>query len=421
MNGVKFNRDGRKKVELLAPAGDPEKLKFAVLYGADAVYIGGEFFGLRAAAKNFSREEMKEGIAFAHSHGCKVYLTMNIVPHEGDMEALPSYLSEIKDLEIDAFIVSDPGTMMEIKSLIPDAEIHLSTQANTTTSATANFWHSMGVTRVVLARELSLEEIRGICKHAPQLEFEVFVHGAMCISHSGRCMLSNYFTGRDANRGDCAQPCRWSYTLTEASRADRQFPIEQDEHGTYIMNSKDLCLIERIPELMESGVCSLKIEGRMKTPFYVASVVRVYREAIDRYLADGSAYVYRKEWLSELRKTSHRGFTTAFFDGNAGAEAQNYESAAYIREYDFAGVVLSYDAEKSLALVEQRNHFAVGAEIEVIGPSYFSSSFVVREMYDETMQPIEAARHAKMKVYLKTDCKLEPYFILRTEKRGGKS
>lgn len=428
----------RKQIELLAPAGDLEKLKFAVLYGADAVYIGGEFFGLRSAAKNFTRNEMEEGIDFAHRHGCRVYLTMNIVPHEGDIEALPAYLQEIKELQIDAFIVSDPGTMMEIRQVIPRAEIHLSTQANTTNSATALFWQQMGVERIVLARELGIREIEEICAHAPEMEFEVFVHGAMCISHSGRCLLSNYLTGRDSNRGDCAQPCRWNYTLTERTRPDEHFPIEQDEHGTYIMNSKDLCLIEKIPELIESGVCSLKIEGRMKTPFYVASVVRVYREAIDRYYAsvgtseDDSAerpedaapaanrlpYVYRQEWMDELRKTSHRGFTTAFFDGEAGPEAQNYASAAYTRDYDFAGVVLHYDPVQKMALVEQRNHFALGARIEVIGPSYFSATFPLDRMYDENMQPIEAARHAKMKVYIPTDLPLRPYYILRTEKKG---
>lgn len=416
----------KNKIELLAPAGDLEKLKFAVIYGADAVYIGGEFFGLRSAAKNFTRAEMQEGIRFAHDRGVKVYLTMNIVPHEGDMDALPAYLEEIRDLEIDAFIVSDPGTMLEIKKHIPHAELHLSTQANTTNSSSAIFWKSMGVERIVLARELSLFEIESICKNAPEMDFEVFVHGAMCISHSGRCLLSNYLTGRDSNRGDCAQPCRWNYTLTEKTRPGEEFPIEQDEHGTYIMNSKDLCLIEKIPELIESGVCSLKIEGRMKTPFYVASVVRVYREAIDRYYqskececgssCDSPEYSYNPEWMEELKKTSHRGFTTAFFDGKPDSDAQNYASASYIREYDFAGVVLSYDEEKKLALIEQRNHFAAGTEMEVIGPDYFRTAFVVTEMFDEQCCPIEAARHAKMKVYVRTDVPLKPFYILRREK-----
>lgn len=408
----------RKKIELLAPAGDLEKLKFAVLYGADAVYIGGEFFGLRQAAKNFSREEMKEGIAFAHERGAKVYLTMNIVPHEGDIRALPAYLDEIRDLEIDAFIVSDPGTMLEIRKHIPNAEIHLSTQANTTNSSTAAFWKQMGVERIVLARELGFAEIKEICGAVPEMEFEVFIHGAMCISHSGRCLLSNYLTGRDSNRGDCAQPCRWNYALVEKNRPGEEYPIEQDEHGTYIMNSKDLCLIEKIPELIESGVCSLKIEGRMKTPFYVASVVRVYREAIDAYYRakeEGVAPEYLPEWMEELKKTSHRGFTTAFFDGNADADAQNYASAAYTRDYDFAGVVLSYDEERRLAFVEQRNNFGVGAEIEVIGPRYFSSKFKVTELFNEKMEPIDVARHAKMKLYIRVDRPLNPFDILRKE------
>lgn len=408
----------RKKIELLAPAGDLEKLKFAVLYGADAVYIGGEFFGLRQAAKNFSREEMKEGIAFAHERGARVYLTMNIVPHEGDIQALPAYLDEIKDLEIDAFIVSDPGTMMQIRQIIPDAEIHLSTQANTTNSASAAFWKQMGVERIVLARELGITEITEICTAVPEMEFEVFIHGAMCISHSGRCLLSNYLTGRDSNRGDCAQPCRWNYALVEKNRPNEEYPIEQDEHGTYIMNSKDLCLIEKIPELIESGVCSLKIEGRMKTPFYVASVVRIYREAIDVYYRtkeEGGAPEYLPEWMEELKKTSHRGFTTAFFDGNPDSTAQNYASSAYTRDYDFAGVVLSYDEERRLAFAEQRNNFGVGAEIEVIGPKYFSTKFTVTELYNEKMEPIDVARHAKMKLYIKVDQPLKPFDILRKE------
>lgn len=408
----------RKKIELLAPAGDLEKLKFAVLYGADAVYIGGEFFGLRQAAKNFSREEMKEGIAFAHSRGVKVYLTMNIVPHEGDIQALPAYLDEMKDLEIDAFIVSDPGTMLEIRNRIPNAEIHLSTQANTTNSSTAAFWKQMGIERIVLARELGIAEIKEICAAVPDMEFEVFIHGAMCISHSGRCLLSNYLTGRDSNRGDCAQPCRWNYALVEKNRPNEEYPIEQDENGTYIMNSKDLCLIEKIPELIESGVCSLKIEGRMKTAFYVASVVRVYREAIDAYYRaqeEGRFPEYRPEWMEELKKTSNRGFTTAFFDGNADSTAQNYVSASYARDYDFVGVVLAYDEEKKLAFVEQRNNFGVGAEIEVIGPHYFGTGFTVKEIFDEEMEPIDVARHAQMKLYLRVDQPLKEFDILRKE------
>ncbi len=414
---VRNIKNSAQRVELLAPAGDLEKLRYAVVYGADAVYIGGEFFGLRSAAKNFSRNEMAQGIEFAHSKGCKVYLAMNIVPHEGDIEALPAYLDEIADLEIDAFIVSDPGTMLEIKKKIPGAEIHLSTQANTTNSASAEFWRSFGVSRIVLARELSFEEISAITRRTKDMEFEVFVHGAMCISHSGRCMLSNYLTGRDSNRGDCAQPCRWSYSLHEQNREGEYFPIEQDNTGTYIMNSRDLCMIEHIPELIGSGVCSLKIEGRMKTPYYVASVVRVYREALDRYFASPEKYVYDPKWLEELKKTSNRGFTTGFYERKADASAQNYESAAYSREYDFVGVVISYDEKSGLAEVEQRNNFAVGAKIEVIGPDYFSMSFVVDEMYDGEMNPIDVARHAQMKLYIKVNEPLKPYYILRTQKK----
>ncbi len=404
-----------KNIELLAPAGDLEKLKFAVVYGADAVYIGGEFFGLRAGAKNFTPEQMKEGIDFAHSRGKKVYLTMNIVPHEDDMGGLPGYLKTLEGLSIDAFIVSDPGTMMQIKEYFPQTEIHLSTQTNTTNSSSAKFWYSQGVTRIVLARELSLEEIKRIVSSSPkELGYEVFLHGAMCISHSGRCFLSNYLTGRDSNRGDCAQPCRWNYSIVEKTRPNEYFEVGQSDEGTYIMNSKDLCMIEHIPELVETGVCSLKIEGRMKTPYYVASVLRVYREALDQYLALGDQYEYKNEWLEELEKTSHRGFTTGFYEGKAGADSQNYESAAYKRSYNFAGVVLSYDSESKLAFVEQRNNFAVGATVEVIGPNYFGGEFVVEEMYDEEMTPIEVARHPKMKLYIRTELSLEPYYILRT-------
>ncbi len=404
-----------KDIELLAPAGDLEKLKFAVVYGADAVYIGGEFFGLRAGAKNFTPDQMKEGIDFAHKRGKKVYLTMNIVPHEDDIQGLPEYLETLEGLDIDAFIASDPGTMMEIKERFPNAEIHLSTQTNTTNSSSAKFWYSQGVTRIVLARELSFEEIKRIVSASPEgLGYEVFLHGAMCISHSGRCFLSNYLTGRDSNRGDCAQPCRWNYSIVEKTRPNEYFEVGQSDEGTYIMNSKDLCMIQHIPELVETGVCSLKIEGRMKTPYYVASVLRVYREALDQYLALGNQYEYKNEWLEELEKTSHRGFTTGFYEGKAGADSQNYESAAYKRSYSFSGVVLSYDNESKLAFVEQRNNFGVGATVEVIGPEYFGGEFVVEEMYDEEMNPIEVARHAKMKLYIRTELPLEPYYILRT-------
>lgn len=409
----------KQKVELLAPAGDLEKLKFAIIYGADAVYIGGEFFGLRSAAKNFTKEEMREGIAFAHDRGKKVYLTLNIVPHEGDIEMLPEYLEGIRDLDLDAVIVADPGTMAEVKRILPEMEIHLSTQANTTNAASCKFWHDFGVKRVVLARELSFDEVKSIRNATPDtLGIEIFIHGAMCISHSGRCLLSNYLTGRDSNRGDCAQPCRWSYNLVESSRPGEYFPIEQDEQGTYIMNSKDLCMIDRIPELMETGAESLKIEGRMKTCYYVASVCRVYREAIDHYYRDPENYQYQPEWLEELQKTSYREFTRGFYDGKPGKEAQLYTSAAYVRDYDFVGVVLEYDEEKKIALIEQRNNFGVGREVEVMGPGYYSASFVVDELFDEAMQPIDVARHAKMKVWVKSDLPLKPYYILRAPRQS---
>lgn len=440
-----MNKPG--KVELLAPAGDLEKLKFAVLYGADAVYIGGEQFGLRAGAKNFTEEDMKEGIEFAHSRGVKVYLTLNIVPHEEDIAELPAYLDSIVPLGFDSFIISDPGMVMIIGDYLREqgskTVMHLSTQANTTNSASAKFWLAQGIRRIVLARELSLSEIASIKRAVPEMELEIFVHGAMCISHSGRCLLSNYLTGRDSNRGDCAQPCRWKYHLVEEKRPGQYFEIfeERDEEatsegadagdgagksenpsksegsgrnqGTYIMNSKDLCLIGRLPEIIETGVSSLKIEGRMKTPFYVATVVRAYRRALDMYFADPSGYEFDPELKEELTKTSHRGFTEGFMDGSPGADSQNYESAAYIRSYKFAGVVKGYDEASGLAEVEQRNNFAVGSEIEVIGPNYFKAKFVLEEMYDENMEAIDVARHAKMKLFLKVPVALPEFAILR--------
>lgn len=314
-----------KRVELLAPAGDLEKLKYAIIYGADAVYIGGQVFGLRAAAKNFSFEEMKEGIEFAHARGKRVFLVLNIIPHNEDIHYLEQYIEQIKDLGLDAVILSDPGTFMFVKQYAPELEVHLSTQANNTNYMSANFWHAQGVKRVILARELSFDEISEIrAKTPPTLELESFVHGAMCISYSGRCLMSNYMAGRDANRGACAQPCRWEYNLVEKTRPGEYFPVEETEDGTFFFNSKDLCMIQSVPDLIKSGLDSLKIEGRMKTIYYVASIVRAYREAIDTFYKDPENYVYNPEWFEEIQKVSHREFTSGFYDHKPTHEDQLY-------------------------------------------------------------------------------------------------
>jgi len=330
------------KVELLAPAGDLQKLKFAIIYGADAVYIGGQIFGMRDKAKNFSYEDMKEGVEFAHERGKKVYITLNIIPHNDDLIHLEEYLEKIKDIGFDAVIVSDPGTLMYIKEFAPDLEVHLSTQANNTNYMSAKFWHNQGISRVILARELSFEEIKDISDKTPEtLELEAFVHGAMCISYSGRCLLSNYMTDRDANRGQCAHACRWKYKLVEEKRPDEAYPVVETEEGTFFFNSKDLCMIEFIPELIQSGLSSLKIEGRMKSVYYVANIVRVYREAIDLYYSNPEKFKYNPEWLTEIQKASHRKFTTGFYYNKPTEEDQLYTSSSYDRYYNFTGIVLT--------------------------------------------------------------------------------
>lgn len=408
-----------KRVELLAPAGDLEKLKYAIIYGADAVYIGGQVFGLRAAAKNFSFEDMKTGIDFAHQRGKKVFLVLNIIPHNEDIHYLEQYIDDIKSLGLDAVILSDPGTLMYVKQYAPELEVHLSTQANNTNYMSANFWHSQGIKRVILARELSFAEIAEIREKTPMtLELESFVHGAMCISYSGRCLMSNYMAGRDANRGACAQPCRWSYSLVEKTRPGEYFPVEETEAGTFFFNSKDLCMIHAIPDLIKSGLDSLKIEGRMKTIYYVASIVRAYRQAIDAFYEDPDHYVYNPEWFEEIQKVSHREFTSGFYDHKPTAEDQLYTSSSYVRTYDFLGIVKSYDEETGMATIEQRNHFKVGDSIEIIGPSYFYSEQVIEAMYDESGEAIEVAPHAQQIVKIPMKTPVESYYILRGAKEG---
>ncbi len=405
------------KIELLAPAGDLEKLKVAIDYGADAVYFAGEMFGLRAAAKNFTIEQIKEGVNYAHERGKKVHMTLNIFAHNEDVSVLGDYLQQIKDIPIDAFIVSDPGVIMMVKEIIPQAEIHLSTQANMTNYKTAEFWHKQGVKRIVLARELTFDEIKELRNKMPDtLELESFIQGAMCISYSGRCLLSNFMIERDANRGECAHPCRWKYSLVEEQRPGEYFPIEEDERGTYILNSRDLCMVEHIPDIINSGLSSAKIEGRMKSIFYVATVVSVYRKAIDAYYADPQNYQFKTEWLEELKKVSHREFTTGFYYNKPSNKDQNYQTSAYTREYTFIGIVKSYEEETGLATIEQRNKMSVGDEIEVFGPyqDYFSQKIEV--LLDQDNVPIEAAPHPQQIVKIKMNQPVLEKFMVRKQK-----
>lgn len=408
-----------KKIELLAPAGDLEKLKIAVDYGADAVYFGGADFSLRAGASNFTHEEMAEGAEYAHKRGRRVYMTVNIFAHNEDIAKLPEYLESIKDIDIDAFLISDPGIFAIFKEIMPEAELHLSTQANTTNYMTAKFWHSQGIKRIVAAREMSFDELREFRASIPEdMEIEAFVHGAMCISYSGRCLMSNFMVSRDANRGACAHPCRWNYALMEEKRPGEYFPVDEDSRGTYVFNSKDLCMIEHIPEIIESGIDSAKIEGRMKTIFYVATIVRVYREAIDSYYADPKNYRFKPEWLTELLKVSNRHFTTGFFLGKPDDEAQNYESSAYIRDYDFIGIVCSYDDLTGYAIVEQRNKFTVGDEVEVFGPGnadFFTQK--IEQIFDDMGEIIETAPHAQQIVNVKMRYPVGAKYMIRRKRK----
>lgn len=404
-----------KKVELLAPAGDMERLKTAIKFGADAVFMAGDSFGLRANAKNFDKEAMKEAVDYAHDHGVRVHVTMNIVPHDEDMLGLEEYLEYLDKIGVDALIISDPGIFSIAKDLT-DIELHVSTQASVTNSATVNFWHKMGAKRVILARELSLEEIIEIRNNTPKdLEIEVFVHGAMCISYSGRCLLSNYMTDRDANRGDCAQACRWKYSIQEENRPGEYFPIEEDGSGTYIMNSKDLCLIDELDKLIEAGIDSFKIEGRMKTAFYVATVIRSYRQVIDAYYEGNYNEETINKYYNELQKASHRHYTKGFFHKKPDGEDQIYENSSYIRKYDFIGTVLDYNHETKEATIEQRNRFFLGEEIEIFGNSKDFYKYKIDNMRNERGHELEVANKAKEKIYMNIDLPLEKGDMLRRE------
>lgn len=402
-----------KKPELLAPAGSLNKLKYAIMYGADAVYIGGEEFSLRVAAQNFSMEEIKEGIEFAHNRGKKVYITANIIPHNEDLKDFPDFVKEVAELGADAIIVSDLGTFSIVKEVAPDLEVHISTQANNTNYKSAQTWYKLGAKRIILARDLSFEEIREIKENLPtDCEIETFVHGAMCISYSGRCLMSNFLTYRDANKGACAHPCRWKYYLMEEKRPGEYMPVFENERGTFIYNSKDLCMIKHIPELVKSGIDSFKIEGRVKNELYVATVVKSYRKAIDQYFADPDNYVFDESISTELEKVSHREYTPGFFFGKPDGNQQLYTSNTYIQDYTIIGVVKEYDEKTGFAYLEQRNRFFKGDNLEVITPDGNDFSFVADEMYNDTGELIDVARHAQMIIKIKMD-KVPEYSIIR--------
>lgn len=403
-----------EKVELLAPAGNLEKLKMAIIYGADAVYLGGEEFGLRANADNFTREQLIEALDFAHSRGKKVYVTMNIIPHNDDFSGIPNYVRTITELGVDAIILSDPGVFALVKQISPNMEIHLSTQANNTNYMSAKFWYDQGVKRIVLARELSINEISEIRKKtSSDLELEIFIHGAMCISYSGRCLLSNYMTGRDSNRGLCAHPCRWQYHLVEEKRPGEYFPVYENERGTFIFNSRDLCMIEYLPSIINAGVTSLKIEGRMKSAYYVATVVKAYRQALDSYYETGPNYRFDTKWLEEVSKASHREFTSGFYFEKPSSETQIYHTSSYIRDYDFIGVVLEYNPSTSIAKIEQRNRMFVGEEIEVVNPEGDFFVQTIDSMKNIDGEEIDSAPHPQMIVYMPMKQAVVPYTILR--------
>ena len=403
-----------ERMELLAPAGNMEKMKMALLYGADAVYMAGKAFGLRAYGGNFTREEMKEAVEYAHSMGKKVYITVNIIPRNEDLEGLDTYLKYLQDIHADAVLISDLGVFDIAREAAPDLPVHVSTQASTANWRAAKAWKDMGAQRVVLARELSLAEIGEISRRA-NVETEAFVHGAMCISWSGRCLLSNYFTGglRDSNRGECIQACRFRYSVVEETRPGQYWPVAEDENGSYVFNSKDLCLIDRIPDLYRAGVSSLKIEGRMKSVYYAAAVVSVYRKALDAFYAEGEDFRVRPEWREELEKISHRPYTEGFAFHPAGADSQNYERSLPTQEYDFIGLVLSCDREAGTVLIEQRNHFRTGEEAECLCPDGRVFPVTIGALSDEEGSPVSAAPHPLEHVVMHTDAPLAPYAVLR--------
>lgn len=403
-----------KGPEILVPASSLEVLKIAVIFGADAVYIGGEAFGLRAMAKNFSMDEMKEGIKFAHDRNVKVYVTANILAHNEDLEGVYKYFNELKEIKPDALIISDPGVFTIAKEVCPEIDIHISTQANNTNYGTFLFWNKMGATRVVTARELSLKEIKEIREKIPKdMEIETFVHGAMCISYSGRCLLSNYFTGRDANKGACTHPCRWKYSIVEETRPGEYMPVYENERGTYIFNSKDLCMIEHIPELVDAGIDSFKIEGRMKTALYVATVARTYRKALDDYLESPEKYKANMEWYKEqISNCTYRQFTTGFFFGKPDETTQIYDNNTYIKEYTYLGIAEEID-ESGFIKLEQKNKFSVGEMVEIMKPNGDNIEAKVLKIINEDGVEQDSAPHPKQILKVQLSCQADKYDILR--------
>ena len=410
-----------KKPELLIPAGGLETLKVAVDYGADAVYIGGNRFGLRAKADNFTKEEMIEGLEYAHKSGVKLYVTTNIYAHNEDIEKAPEYFEELKEIGVDAVLISDPGIFSIARDILKgsNTEIHISTQANNTNYMTYKFWKDMGATRVVAARELSLKEIKQIRENIPEdLEIEAFMHGAMCISYSGRCLLSNYFTGRDGNRGACTHPCRWKYAVVEEHRPGEYLPVEEDDRGTYIFNSKDLCMVDKIPDLIDAGIDSFKVEGRMKTNLYVAVTARTYREAIDDYYKSPDLYYSKIEhYKEEISACTMRDFTRGFYYGKPSEEDQIYDNNTYIRNAVYMGRIDKVNEDGTIEFI-QKNKFLVGDELDIMLSDGRNEKTKVLNIWDERDQEMESAPHPKQKLRVKLDCDsklLKEGLILRAD------
>ena len=414
MPAAKGRRVRLERPELLAPAGSLEKLKFAVHYGADAVYIGGQKYGLRSNADNFTLEEMKEGVEFARRYGAKVFCAVNIYAHDEDLDGLEDYLRGLEEAGIAAIIAADPVVIETARRVAPGLEVHLSTQQSTLNWRTVQFWKEEGLPRVVLARETSLKDILEI-KSRVDIELEVFVHGAMCSSYSGRCVLSNHFTDRDSNRGGCCQSCRWQYDLYFGDDA----PAVEGEGDRFTMGSKDLCMIAHLPELIEAGVDSFKIEGRMKTLHYVATVTSVYRQAIDAWFADPAGYKLKPEWIEEIRKAANRPLTTGFFFGEPGADDHIYGPEPKGAPYDFAGVVLEYDERSGVAVVEQRSPFRTGQEVEFFGPGGRRFRQTIADLKDESGADIAAARHPLQRVRIRTERPVRPMDLMRKRSAGS--
>lgn len=402
-----------KNIELLAPAGDIEKLKMAIVYGADAVYLAGESFGLRKASKNFTNEQLKEATDFVHKNGKKIYITLNIIPHNDDLVGLEDYVQTLVEIGVDALIVADAGIYSTVRSVSKEIEVHLSTQASVTNYKTVKFWRDLGVKRIVLARELSLEEINLIHNKVPDVDIEVFVHGAMCISYSGRCLLSNYMCSRDANKGDCAHACRWKYNLVEEKRPGEYYPIEETSQGTFIYNSKDLCMLDSLTDVINAGVHSLKIEGRVKTQYYVATVIRSYRLILDAIENETYTKGMAQRLLLEIKKASHRDFTKGFYYKKPDETDQLYNSSSYIRNYDFVGLVLDYDKNTKIATIEQRNRIFVGDEVEIFGPRDGFETFKIEKMYDDNDKEISVAPRAKQIIKMPLPFEVKPWDIMR--------